>query len=655
MAQAGITIDADSTRDIDDGIWIETTDDGWLVTVAIADVASSVHLGSSFDTSAREAVASKYFPTGNKPMLPRKLSEGDLSLHPGETRKVVLTKIRIPKAQLPKLELLELGEFKSIGRLSYDQIPEVLSPKARVACNHSMQSWSKKDGQMFCGDCEAPITQDPETGFWYAHKTGPERLVDDEILSAVRTISSVSDGLLSQRRDRGALVIYDVNDGWVTTEEGYLKQLKDTRETIGYIIVQEMMILTNALVAEWCVQQELPVLYRNHTARLAAPEREELVQQLREATTGPWQTLDATRQRIRMLLDRADYGAVLKGHYGLNLPAYLHFTSPIRRYADLVNHRQIRARLLGETVPYSPREIEELAQHINSAETAERTSTSAYFKTRAETKAEKSLERGQLRKMTDKEFERALKVETRLGQDARETLQEVFLSRLGADVLPTICMAVVTFFPDRENAQPGWRRMQEALLAYTVEHPEVAVAIWTMGLDIASGHNVSPIEWLESRSGPPHASIFEAKGVTEGLNFGPFYSGITKATTAKQARQWATVRILAEYLGLPKPEFGMNLPTVEQDQPTKSPLVDLASGRDPIVALQEYAQKHKLTLPVYAYKVAGLSHLPNITCTCSFSGRTGVGEAASKKEAKRLAAGAVVQRFLEEIRKKDAS
>jgi ribonuclease R len=75
--------------------------------------------------------------------------------------------------------------------------------------------------------------------------------------------------------------------------------------------------------------------------------------------------LDVVRERTHLLLGRANYGDSLLGHYGLNLAAYLHFTSPIRRYADLITHRQVRAHLDGKELPYTKKNIERLALHIN--------------------------------------------------------------------------------------------------------------------------------------------------------------------------------------------------------------------------------------------------------------------------------------------------
>ncbi len=586
VALTGITIDAPETRDIDDGIWIERVETGWLLTVVIADVSAHLRPGGSIDAGAFARVASRYFKTGNRPMLPRGLSENKMSLLPEKKRRVIAVRISITDRFETKLESLSLEGFKSMGRIDYPNVPEVIEAK------------------------------------------NPE----------VTMLAAVALGLLDKRRSQGALVVYDLLDGWVTTEEGFLKQMKDVRETVGYIIIQEAMILTNSLIAEWCVKEDVPVLFRNHIARAATPPLAEISQQIQAAIKGPWQDMDLVRKRIHMLLDRADYGPVLKGHYGLSLPAYLHFTSPIRRYADLVNHRQIRAKLTGKPFEYTQEDLGVLAEHINQVERDERDGAREHFKAKAEDKAEKALEKGRLSRLSDKEFERVLKVGTRSNEDAPEALVEEFLARLQANTLQPICMTVACFFGPENPPQPGWKKIRDAVLQRLQEKPEEAVTLWTMAATIA---DQSPIEYTEQSSGPPHAPVFAAQARS-----GSFFTGWVGANTAKLARQRAAVALLFHYHNLPAPSFVV----LSAPEPVaKKPFLGaLAEGRDPIVALQEYVQKNKLTLPSYSFKQEGPSHTPTITCTCSFNGQTGVGSANNKQEAKRRAAKDLVDKLLQE-------
>lgn len=589
MALKGITIDSSETRDIDDGIWIEKTETGWLLSVVIADVSAHLRIGGGIDEEAFAKVASRYFANGNRPMLPRGLSENRMSLLPERKRRVLAARISISESFETKLESLTTENFQSLGRVDYPTIPEIMS----AIGNHE-----------------------------------------------IKMLAVVAMGLMDKRRNQGALVVYDLMQGWVTTEEGFLKQMKDTRETIGYIIIQEAMILTNALIAEWCVREDIPVLYRNHTSRAAAPPMTEISQQIRSAINGPWQDMDLVRKRVHMLLDRADYGSTLKGHYGLSLPAYLHFTSPIRRYADLVNHRQIRAKLKGKPFPYSQENLETIATHINTVEQAERERTKEQFKAKAEGKAEKALERGRLTRLNDKEFERVLKVGIRAEGDAPESLVEEFIHRLSENQLQPIHMTVVCFFePESRPEYPreGWKAIRDAVLGLLQEKPELAVTLWTMATQL--GVECGEVEYTEQRSGPPHAPVFAAQARS-----GLFFTGWVGGSTVKQARQRAAVALLFQYHSLPSPSF--LVPSEPEPEAKTTYLADLAQGRDPIVALGEYAQKNRLTPPTYSFTMAGPSHTPTITGTCSFNRRTGVGVASSKQEAKRLAAKNLVEEFV---------
>ena len=595
MRLSGITIDSQSTQDIDDGLWVETSPTGWILTVVIADVSAHIRKGSPLDQEALRRSTTRYFARGNIPMLPRGLSENRLSLLPEKKRRVLAAKIAISSSDFSsKLESLNLEGFQSMKRVDYPDIHGQIGPNGHPELN------------------------------WFA---------------------GIALGLLDKRRSEGALVVYDLLQGWITTEEGFLKQLKDVRETIGQVIVQEMMILANSLIAEWCVKENIPVLFRNHTARAAAPPMTEINEQIMMALRGPWQDMDLVRKRVHMLLDRADYGPSLKGHYGLSLPAYLHFTSPIRRYADLVNHRQIRAKLTGKPFPHSVEELAAIAQHINEVEQEERDKTKDHFKDKAEDKAEKALERGRLSRLNDKEFERVLKVEYRAGNDARESLVEEFLARLAENRVPPICLTIVCFHPPEsppdEAPLPGRKHIRDAVLAMLQEKPELGVTLWTLAVAYAKEE---PLEYQEKRSGPAHLPVFQASARS-----GLFTSGWAEARTSKLARQRAAVWLLFRYHSLPERSWLMTNPEPESGAKKPPPyLKDLSEGRDPTMALMEYAAKNKLSSPNYDFKQEGTPHIPTITCTCSFNRRTGVGTASNKKDAKRLASQNLIAVFVKE-------
>ena len=576
----GLTIDGPTTLDIDDAVWVEARQDGWDVTVSIADVAGAVADGTHEDLQARAMVETKYFASGNSPMLPRVLSEDRLSLWPGKTRRVLSLRLALDAALDVTSVTWVAGTLCSRAKLTYAAIPGMLA--------------------------------DTSNAHW-------------EVLAAAVKLSHA---LLAKRRAAGALVLYDLNSGWVTTEEGFLRRIEDHRETIGQVIIQELMVLANAAVARWAIENDVPILFRNHTARLAAPDRDELVRQIDEATRLPMTGLDLLRQRTHMLLDRAVYGADVRGHYGLNLPAYTHFTSPIRRYADLVTHRQVRAHLLGKPLPYTRERIAEFAAHIAKVQADERESLSRAMKEKAERKAVYAVESRRLDGLCAKDFERVTKVEARSGAPASEAFVEAFVRRAADDRLPLLCATVVlTAAPDL----PEWVPVKEAVVRALARRPEDAASVLAQVPQVADGWSEPVFRFAEE--GPPHSRSFtvgvELKGGERA------YAGVGQSRQKKRAEQWAAVSVLAAVAKVEAPKL--------QEPQTKSgpaavakPVVD--PGKDPISSLNEWTQKSGVGAPGYEFEVTGPSHIPVVTCRGKAGGHDVVTQAANKQDAKRLAA-----------------
>lgn len=234
-----VTIDNQRTRDMDDAIFVHESAEGWTVRVAISDVSQVVTPGSVLDFQARNLGATQYFATGNSPMLPHRLSEDELSLRPFKNRKALVVEILLS----PELEILStritLEKVMSLAKLNYSEIHEIVD------------------------NSEHPHSQ------------------------LIQVALKLSKGLLTKRRAQGALVFYDLNTGWVTTEDGSLKQLKNRLDTVGYILIQELMILTNVAVALYAVEKDIPMLFRNHEAKIAAPSHEVLLQQISDAVRTP--------------------------------------------------------------------------------------------------------------------------------------------------------------------------------------------------------------------------------------------------------------------------------------------------------------------------------------------------------------------------------
>ncbi len=579
----GLTIDDVSTRDIDDAIFIERLPQGWKILVSIADVGRDVPLGSEIDLDAYNRTATRYFASGNSPMLPRTLAENMLSLWPKVARFVVTIEAVLREdLTLEHVEVYEAG-IKSQAKLSYDQIPAILAAEDHP--HHKL----------------------------------------------VKDARGIALGLLNKRREAGALVMYDLNNGWVTTEEGSVRKLANKDEVIGYIIVQELMILANAAVATFGVNRGIPLLFRNHEAYAGQPpDRQQLIDAITQAAQGPIEGLDALREQTHKALKRAVYGATLLGHFGLNLPAYLHFTSPIRRYADLVNHRQIVALLRGEELPYTVDQLEAIGQYLTQKAEQDRLNRSETEKDRAEQKAQKALDARKLDGLNAKDFERVVKVEARRGEDASEAFCEAYTRRLGQGTVPLICMTIV--FGEAPQDLPQWTGLRQKTLDWLEAHPEDAVSILALGVQNVGWPEAS---FTTTDVGKDHEKTFLVLGRLGGHAF----QGVAKSS--KLAKQRAAVGLVALLGGLVPPLFepvpvGPSAPTAPPPPMTE------ATGDNPVGRLQEFCQQRSKPLPVYDFKQEGPSHLPVITCTCTFGNVKKVAVAPSKKEAKKLAAQAVV-------------
>lgn len=198
-----------------------------------------------------------------------------------------------------------------------------------------------------------------------------DELIKDEQLNTglvemLRDMSVIAQQLLDQRRLAGALAIYDIMEGWAVSEEGFMFKLRPEERHLANVIIQEFMILANQTVATFCAENDIPSLYRNHTARACAPDSAiELLDDVRNAMDNPEHfDVRTLQRRMTLLVNRAHYAPVLRGHFGLNLAAYCHFTSPIRRFADLVVHRQLKAFLTDKKMPYSKEQLLEIGEYI---------------------------------------------------------------------------------------------------------------------------------------------------------------------------------------------------------------------------------------------------------------------------------------------------
>jgi ribonuclease R len=340
-----VTIDGEFAKDFDDAVYVEKTGSGFTLYVSIADVSHYIQLDSRLDKEAYERGTSVYFPGTVIPMLPKEVSNIICSLNPNEDRLTLTVKLRYNSQG----ELIDKSFHKSIirsaMRLTYTQVEDAL------------------------------IRKDKEV------RRGLKGLLRDlEHMAALAK-------LLAAKREQRESLDFDLPEPEVILDfEGDLKDILKAEKLFSHRLIEEFMIATNEAVAEFLSGKNIPTMYRIHEP----PEKEKLHDFERLLQTlsidyrkkGKWELpLQEILHKVkgteyeflvnRVLLrsmKQAKYSPVNKGHYGLSSDAYLHFTSPIRRYPDLVCHRILKNALRNGNVGYSDAALEQMATHLSGRE-----------------------------------------------------------------------------------------------------------------------------------------------------------------------------------------------------------------------------------------------------------------------------------------------
>ncbi|WP_238365601.1 ribonuclease R [Mesobacterium pallidum] len=362
-----VTIDPSDARDHDDAVWAHADDDpknegGHVLWVAIADVAHYVTSGSALDKEARKRGNSSYFPDRVVPMLPDRLS-GDLcSLHEGVPRACIALRIQIDAHGQKIGHRFERGLMRSIASLNYAEVQQAQDGNPNEKC--------------------APLM--------------------DEVIAP---LYAAYHALMEARRTRQPLELDLPERKIVLTEEGEVASVNFADRYDAHKLIEEFMVLANVCAAETLIAKNSPLLFRAHEE--PSPEKLEALRETAAAsgyTLAKGQVLQ-TRHLNALLnaaagsdeaelinlstlrsMTQAYYSPMHIGHFGLALKAYAHFTSPIRRYADLVVHRAlISAHGWGKDglTPEDKERLEQTAIHISETERrsmmAERDTTDRYL------------------------------------------------------------------------------------------------------------------------------------------------------------------------------------------------------------------------------------------------------------------------------------
>ncbi|HYN54060.1 MAG TPA: ribonuclease R [Methylotenera sp.] len=321
-----ITIDGETARDFDDAVYAEPQGKGWRLVVAIADVSFYVKPNDALDKGAYERGNSVYFPRRVIPMLPEALSNGLCSLNPDVERMCMICDMQVDGLGIVKQYKFYPSVMRSQARMTYTQVHEILqNPQGELATEYT----------------------------W--------------LMPHLQHLQSVYKLMLAQREKRGAIEFESSETMMIFNDQGKIEQIVPVTRNEAHKLIEECMLAANVCAANFLESHEHPALYRIHEG--PTPEKLELLRAFMGEFgfgVGGGDTPHAKdygkliakikerpdAQLLQTVLLRSMMQAVYSpdnvGHFGLAYEAYAHFTSPIRRYPDLLIHRAIKAVLNGD-------------------------------------------------------------------------------------------------------------------------------------------------------------------------------------------------------------------------------------------------------------------------------------------------------------------
>lgn len=305
----GITIDPRFSLCLDDAIWLEKDGADYVVHVSVTDISALVEQGSRLDVAAFQRGRTIHSQKGTKYIFPKGLSQDSLSLLEGQRRPTVTVSVPISADVDIGDPLIRRTVLRSSKQLTYQEADRLMGTN------------------------------------------------DNGFLSEAY---GLAERLFQKRRDGGALVIFDRCKA----------RLMENRIHNSGFLIHEFMMLANQVVARFFLENQIPGIYKNQSPHPDVPRRQELIRRMETALASGYQrTIDGCVRYIGTYLKRAVYGPQPRGHYVLGFQIYMNFTSPLRRYADVVNNRQLTAFLQGQRPPYAYRELSQLSRHLRDVET----------------------------------------------------------------------------------------------------------------------------------------------------------------------------------------------------------------------------------------------------------------------------------------------
>ena len=344
-----VTIDGDDARDFDDAVFCEKYDNGWKLIVAIADVSYYVKQQSSLDKEAYLRGTSVYFPNRVIPMLPEILSNGLCSLKPNVNRLSLVCELNIDPHGKVKNSIFKKAIICSHARLTYTEMYEIV-----------------------------------------VDKNEKQRKKYSDLLTHLDNLYKLYGLLHANRKKEGLIDFSSIESRFIISDEGRVDSIKLIERNHAHRLIEEMMLVANIAAGEFIEKNCKNGIYRIHDtpkdeklkdlnlllsklglslesrSKPTTKHYSSLVEKIRKREDG--QMLETILLRSMPL---AEYSLSNKGHFGLGFPVYTHFTSPIRRYPDLIVHRIISYLIDGKDSllsSYKKQTMFELSTHCSSTE-----------------------------------------------------------------------------------------------------------------------------------------------------------------------------------------------------------------------------------------------------------------------------------------------
>ncbi len=343
---AFVTIDGEDAKDFDDAVFCVKTDTGWRLKVAIADVSSYVKEAQALDVEAQNRGTSVYFPGRVIPMLPEQLSNGLCSLNPLVDR----------LAMTCDMNFSETGEV-----LDYEFSETVI-------CSHARLTYTQVADMLIDGN--AALCEE------YAN-----------LLPPLHELYQLYQVLNKKRQQRGAIDFETVETRIDFGEDKKIDKIVPVFRNDAHKIIEECMLAANVCAADFLLKNKIPTLFRNHKGPTETklkslrdalallglsltggedPQASDYASLLASIKERP--DFDMLQTMMLRSLSQAKYEAENLGHFGLSYEAYAHFTSPIRRYPDLIVHRCIKAIIKGKKIQQSQDAMIQLGEHCSMTE-----------------------------------------------------------------------------------------------------------------------------------------------------------------------------------------------------------------------------------------------------------------------------------------------